>query len=171
MKKIQEGFNVVELIITMAVIAVMVAITGPMLVQQIPKWHMNGTARDVAAKLMMVRMRAIQENNQYGVRFELGDIDRYHVEKYDDTNSVWVYGLVSGASYSDIDVEVESCISGNRVIFFPNGRGIDEDGITTCPAGTDGAPDRKILTITTLAGTSLLTTIDINPFTGQIEVN
>jgi prepilin-type N-terminal cleavage/methylation domain-containing protein len=165
-KKQKRGFSLVELLIVMALIAVMLVIAGPRLVEQLPKWHMKGTARDVAAKFMMARLRAIQENNQYGVEFSFGDIDTYRLVK--ESSGSWPAAGVVGESTADIDILVEGCISNDRVVFFPNGKAISEDGTTTCPSGSE-ATYKKIMTVETKDGL-LSTTLEVNPMTGIIRV-
>ena len=75
----KEGFSLVELLITVALIGIVGAIAIPSIMQQLPKFNMRGASRDITAKLMMARLRAIQENKEYGVTFTVGAIDRFSV--------------------------------------------------------------------------------------------
>ena len=127
----EKGFSLVELLIVIALMAVMLAVSVPTLVQQMPKWHMNGTARDVKAKLMMARLRAIQENKPYGLSFTLGAIDSYRVVAWNGAS--WANVGVMAEGTSDVDVVLADCV-GTRIEFSSNGTA---DGANGCTASTD----------------------------------
>ena len=65
----KKGFSLVELLITIALISILMAIATPGLLSQRPKWHIKGTARDLASKLMATRVKAIQDNQLYYLKF------------------------------------------------------------------------------------------------------
>jgi len=159
---LHRGFSLVELLVVMAIIGVMALVSVPLLVQQLPKWHMNGTARDLAGKLMMARLRAIQENEKFGVEFTPGTIDKFKVVKYNDATSAWDGVGVVGEGTSDIDVDLADCIT-SRIEFNANGS-----------AGTDGTcVDSSSLTAVTVR---TLTSgeerkIFLNTYTGNMSVD
>lgn len=156
---VEKGFSLVELLVVIALIAVMLATSIPLLVQQMPKWHMNGTARDIKAKLMMARLRAIQENKSYGVRFTLGDIDKYGVVTFNGASWVEV-GVVNEAA-SDINIVLADCIA-NRVEFDGSGAA---DGAGGCAA----SPELQAVVVNTKVG-GLSRTILMDTSTGNMKI-
>ncbi|HZX35362.1 MAG TPA: GspH/FimT family pseudopilin [Thermodesulfobacteriota bacterium] len=171
----KEGFSLVELLITVALIGIAGAIAIPSIMQQLPKFHMRGASRDITAKLMMARLRAIQENRQYGVAFTEGAIDSFDVVKCADnpclTSSSWSEVVARGEGAANINVDVEGCLS-NRIEFKPNGTvsAANNGNITTCPAGSgDYSPYERIAIVSTSDGT-LTQSIVINAYTGNVVV-
>jgi type IV fimbrial biogenesis protein FimT len=62
-----KGYTLVELFITMDIIAVLAAVATPYFVSQMPKYRLNGAIRTVMGDLMLARMKAVSENNKYSV--------------------------------------------------------------------------------------------------------
>src|SRR3990172_12753975 len=108
----EKGFSLVELLITLALIGIVGAIAIPSIMQQLPKFNMRGASRDITAKLMMARLRAIQENKEYGVTFTAGAIDSFSVV----TGADWTTVVAVGEGAANINVTVEGCL-GNRIEF------------------------------------------------------
>lgn len=159
----QKGFSLVELLVVIALISVMAIISVPLLVSQLPKWHMNGTARDIRAKLMMARLRAIRENKKYGVTFTLGDTDSYKVVTYNDPN--WDDVGVVAEGTEDINVTLASCV-GTRVEFYEDGTA-GKRGAGGCAASNN----LEAATVRTTAGDALVRSIYINTYTGNITID
>jgi prepilin-type N-terminal cleavage/methylation domain-containing protein len=154
-----KGYSLVELLVVIAIIAIMVAVATPMLSKQLPKWHMNGTARDIAAKLMMARLRAIHDNSKYGVEFASGSPDTFEV--VEDVSGTWIGVGVRSESYSDVSVTPTACTS-NRIEFNADG---------TATAGScSSASSLVVVTVVTTVG-SLSRTITLNTYTGNITVD
>lgn len=157
--KDNSGYSLVELLVVIAIISIMVVVATPMLSRQLPKWHMKGTTRDIAAKLMMARLRAIQDNSQYGVSFTSGTPDTFEVVKY--SAGSWVSAGVQSESYVDVTVTPAGCAN-NRIEFNADG---------TASAGS--CSSSSSLTIVTVLETvgSLSNTITLNTYTGNITVD
>lgn len=171
----EKGFSLVELLITVALIGIVGAIAIPSIMQQLPKFNMRGASRDITAKLMMARLRAIQENRQYGVSFTSGAIDSFSVVKCADnpctTTSSWSEVVARGEGAANIDVTVEGCLGG-RIEFKSNGTvsAANNGNITTCPAGTgDYGSYERIVIVSTSDGT-LTQNIVVNAYTGGVVV-
>ncbi len=156
-----RGFSLTELIMVMAIISAMAVVAVPQLARQVPKWHVNGTSKDIAGKLMLARIRAIQENHAYGVEFTLGDVDVFRIVKNsaNDGSGTWSVVGIQSEGANDIDVTL-NC--GTVVEFYGNGSADTSSGC---------ANNATILTLTTLAGVSVTRTISLNTLTGKISVN
>lgn len=171
----EKGFSLVELLITVALIGIAGAIAIPSIIQQLPKFHMRGASRDITAKLMMARLRAIQENKEYGVEFTSGTIDSFKVVKCNNTtvpcNTTWPDAGAAGEGAADINITVEGCLD-DRIEFKPNGTvsAAGNDNITTCPNGTgDYGSSERIVIVSTSDGT-LTQNIVVNAYTGNVAV-
>jgi type IV fimbrial biogenesis protein FimT len=73
----QFGFTLVELLIGLAVIAVLMAVAVPNVLSQMPRYRLNGATRQVMGELMAARMKAINENGTVKVFFQ--DTQRYTI--------------------------------------------------------------------------------------------
>ncbi|MBI5560736.1 MAG: prepilin-type N-terminal cleavage/methylation domain-containing protein [Deltaproteobacteria bacterium] len=156
----EKGFSLLELLVVTALIAVMLAVSVPLLVQQMPKWHMNGTARDVKAKLMMARLRAIQENKTYGVSFTLGAIDSYRVVMWNGAS--WVNVGVVAEGSSDIDIVPADCV-GTRIEFSANSAADGENGCNP-------ASELLAVKVKTTAGGFDERNIYMDTYTGNMKI-
>ncbi len=78
------GFTLVEMMIVIAVMAILAAIAAPNFTSYMAHRRLNGAARQVMTDLMEARMRAVSQNNRFKVFF-LDDHHRYKV--LDDANN------------------------------------------------------------------------------------
>jgi len=154
-----KGFSLVEMLVVVAIIAIMVVVATPMLSRQLPKWHMNGTARDIASKLMMARLKAIHDNSRYGVAFTDASPDTFEVVKY--SGGAWVSAGVKSESYTDVTVTPAACAS-NRVEF-------NADGTATVGSCSSSSTLSIVTVIETVGSQSK--TVTLNTYTGNITVN
>ena len=116
----QSGFSLVELLVVMALIAIVASISIPGIIQLVPKFNMKGATRDVAAKLMVARLMAIHQNKNYSVLFTDAAPDSYKVEVFDE--GAWVDENDAGyEATGDVDVVASGGVCAARVVFAPNG--------------------------------------------------
>jgi prepilin-type N-terminal cleavage/methylation domain-containing protein len=155
--KNQSGFSLIELIIVVALIGIVAAISVPQVLRQMPRWHMKGTVRDIASTLMVARLKAIQANQDYSVLFSSSsyrvEIDNDNDPDVEDWNSA---NMSRGSFDTDVSVVVSGtgCGGEYRIIFYPNGmRG-----------GCD------MVTISTTVGPSRSGTVSVGWVSGNIKV-
>lgn len=117
----ERGFSLVELLTVVALVGIASAIAVPNILSQLPKWHANGSTRDVMSKLMVARLKAIQNNKEYAVLFTLGDTDSYKLLKKSGGN--WLDEGATTAAPTDVTMELGggAPCSNNRVEFNPSG--------------------------------------------------
>jgi type IV fimbrial biogenesis protein FimT len=65
----KNGFSLLELMIVVAVMAIVTAIALPRLGNYLAERRLNGAAQTVMADLMMARQKAVSQNNQFKVFF------------------------------------------------------------------------------------------------------
>ncbi len=155
----ERGFSLVELLIVVGLMAVMMAIAVTGLRSQLPKMHMNGTARDIAGRLMMARLKAVQNNGAYGVSFAPGAGGSYFPVKNSLGSSsscgLGAWSDDGGVTQATPDVTVAlsgALCSNNRIEFYQNG--------TMC--GCD--------TITVTSSDAQVMTVTVDQTTGHVEV-
>ncbi|MDI6727736.1 MAG: prepilin-type N-terminal cleavage/methylation domain-containing protein [Thermodesulfovibrionales bacterium] len=76
----QEGFSLVELLVTIGIIAVVAAIAIPQLQSYATNSRLKSAARDVMGDIFLYKERAIAENRQYRITFNIGG-NTYTIEQ------------------------------------------------------------------------------------------
>ena len=79
----KRGFTLVEMMIVIAVLAIIAAIAAPHFQTYMAQRRLNGAARLVMTDLMDARMKAVSENNQFKVFF----LDTHQYKVLDDENN------------------------------------------------------------------------------------
>src|SRR5919109_2936710 len=122
-----SGFTLLELIVTLALIVVIAAITVPRIDASVDHWRTRGAASFMAARFAHVRMEALKRNANVGLRFSALP-DGFDMRTFADGND---NGLRSAEIASGKDPEVlprqrlEALFPGVRFGFVDNSTLID----------------------------------------------
>ncbi|HIJ60291.1 MAG TPA: prepilin-type N-terminal cleavage/methylation domain-containing protein, partial [Nitrospirae bacterium] len=85
MKQIgQKGFSLVELLVTIGIIAVVAAIAIPQLQRYATNSRLKSAARDIMGDVFLYKERAIAENRQYRITFNIAN-NTYSIEQLPGT--------------------------------------------------------------------------------------
>ncbi|MBW1720254.1 MAG: GspH/FimT family pseudopilin [Deltaproteobacteria bacterium] len=80
----QAGFTMVELMIVIAVIAILSAIAVPNIINSLPNYRLKAAARDMYSNMQKARMQAVKENGNIVVIFDASINPGFY---YFDTNN------------------------------------------------------------------------------------
>src|SRR5574337_604286 len=79
----QKGFSLIEMIVVIAIIAVLAGITIPVYIGMKPSIRLSGATRQIMGDLMWARMQEISQNNEIKISL-LADNHRYNILDDDD---------------------------------------------------------------------------------------
>lgn len=142
------GFTLVEIMVTLVVIAIAAALSAPSILAMAPNMALKSAARDLYSKLQEAKMLAIKENNSVSVRF----IGPYYFIDLDG-NTAWTAAPSGTDTFTDkngdgvytagepfADVDGNGVFSGEIAINFNDyGYGVDR-GKGSAAANWDGNP-------------------------------
>lgn len=131
----QKGFSVLELMVALIIISIIAGISIPVYLNMKPQLRLNGAARQVMGDLAKARMKAISQNNEYKIFF---DIDNHQYQILDDDDNDGT--IDSGEEVTTRDIQTEyydtTFSATANPIFHPKGNASPSTSITlTSPAG------------------------------------
>ncbi len=162
-----SGFTLVELIITLAVIAILGLVAAPGLFAYLPVYRVDRAVQVIATELNLVRMRAIAKNRVHHVAF---DPAAQTLTVYEDDDNDWSttntavktlslatdfpnvsldYNNVTGLSGSTLSAAASfgSTSSPVRATFLPNGLTSSPGELYLLPAADKGVRNDRLRAI------------------------
>lgn len=120
-KQTEWGFTLIEMMIVVAVAAIMAGVAVPAFMSMLPGMRLNGASRQVMTDLMAARMDAVKQNNQFRVFFNSPGANQYQILDDDDNDGVADMGEAITTkniqdNYNDVTFN-----STNNPIFTPRG--------------------------------------------------
>jgi type IV fimbrial biogenesis protein FimU len=121
-----RGFTMLEMMIVVVIIGIFASMAVPSFLNYIPKMKLRGESKEKVNYLRQARSKAITDNSQYGVFF---DVDNDRIVYFKDTGSpeLSTYNSASDSlMHAPIpcgaNVEmINSSLINNCVIFYANG--------------------------------------------------
>jgi prepilin-type N-terminal cleavage/methylation domain-containing protein len=106
-----SGFSLIEVVVSMAVLGLIIALLSHSFTNQTPKYQLRKATWEIYSRLNYARYKAIYRGTKYKVSFESNG---YVLEKFDDPKSEW---RIEQRSF----LEGVKIIANNSPIFHPRG--------------------------------------------------
>ncbi len=144
-KHSEKGFSLVELLIVIALVAVLMAIGTPYIVSQISHVRLTRSVRDTVTELNAARLKAIAENMLMRVEFTGGDT--YNLTYYDPDSGTWEDHVKRSVRTLESGISITAPGAAFNVQFAPNGAAT---ATTICVNNPQIAGDRMRITVSGL---------------------
>ena len=133
----KRGFTLVEMMIVIAIMAILAAIAAPSFQTYMAQRRLNGTARQVMTDLMAAKMKAVSLNQNVKVSFESNPI--YQI--WNDANGDGTVDVDEGddiernihPDYHDVTLSMGEI---NYIMFYPRGTASNRTVTATSSTGS-----------------------------------
>ena len=114
-----RGYSLIELVTVLGILAIIFLLSQSWLVTQLPKWRLNGAARQVVSDFMATKTQAVTQGNKHRITFL--DMHRYSI--LDDDNNNGRPDPTEHVAIRDIHTDYEDVMltTTNHPIFHPRG--------------------------------------------------
>ena len=114
-----RGFSLLELVIVMGILVILGSLGQTWLSSQLPKWRLNGAARQLTSDLMAAKMKAVTQGTKHRVSF----LDTHRYTVFADQNNNGKPDLGEPLVERDVqnDYRDVTLTSTNNPIFHPRG--------------------------------------------------
>lgn len=149
-KNKQRGFTLAELLITIALIAGMLAIGSPAILRQLSHLRLTRATRDISVELQAARLKAIAQNIPYRVSFTLNSYptsDTYRLQLF--SGGSWQNDATRAPRGLPDTVDITSPGSNFQTEFKPNGTGTAVD---ICVQNKKNSTDRMKINVSSFTG-------------------
>jgi len=99
-----SGFSLIELMTAIAILAILAAIAIPGYIGWLPNYRLRSGARDLQSTMQLARLRAVKENRNVYISFDIGN-DSYRAFLDNNGNNSWDDGI-------DTSVKSEQMLAG-----------------------------------------------------------
>lgn len=115
----RPGFTVIEILICIGLMAILLALSALRMTGQMPKFRLNGAARQLKSDLVAARMQAVSHNHEYKIFF----LDNHRYMLLDDKDNDGTADTGETQTTKDIqdDYPDVTLRSNNNPIFRPGG--------------------------------------------------
>jgi len=154
-RKSEYGFTLIELVIAIAIIAILISTTVFSVIKLRPDWTLNRAARNLYSHMQMARMGAVKDNANWAVRFNTPGPNQYTIFSSWGPDGIWGtpddvlvrrvnladygYGIQFGFGSATIDAtQAQGPLPDNPVTFQPSPWGpavFNSRGMLASPSG------------------------------------
>lgn len=126
----QKGFSLIEMVIAVAIIAILTGIAVPVYVSMKPSLWLSGATRQIMSDLMWARMQAISQNNEFRIIYD--NNHRYRILDDDNNNGTSTTGesIITKDIRDKYDDVTYHSSNANNLIFYPKGNAANLTTIT-----------------------------------------
>ena len=121
LSKGKSGFTLIEMMIVIAVFAIVAAIAIPAFMSLLPGMRLNGAARQIMGDLMAARMDAVKQDNAVRVFFNSPGTNQYQILDDDDNDGISDTGEAITTKNIRDNYHDVTFTSTNNPIFQPRG--------------------------------------------------
>lgn len=139
--KRESGFTLAEMMIVIAVFAIMTAIAIPSFMSMLPEMRLNGAARQIMGDLMAARMDSVKQNNEVRVFFNSPGTNQYQILDDDDNDGTADTGEAIRTKNIQSNYHDVTFSSTSNPIFYPRGTAF---GTTVTVINSSGSKDVKV---------------------------